>query len=449
MISAWSKMGQGQIDAALEALTPLSQTSGLSPMYDFHSGLINDLADRRAAAEGSYRNAVAGTGGLTLRTVEVIGAFYRRVGEPEQTKELVQRFIDTHPESTVHDFGGGSAPLVDGAKGGLAEAMFGMSGSLRQNNAPDVALIFGRMALDLQPNFPLAQVSVADLLQSQGNLDEANKIFRTIDPAAPVYWSTQLRLAANLEAVDDVDGAVKTLEALSVQHPNRPEAMITMADILRSHKRWEESVAAYDRALTMLDKLEHGNAPDRNHWTLYYSRGIALERSKQWTRAESDFLKALELSPDEPDVLNYLGYSWIEQGINLDKGKAMVEKAVAQRPTDGYIVDSLGWAYYRFQDFPKAVEVLERAIELHPEDPAINDHLGEALWSVGRKEEARFQWQRALIFKPDAELQAELEEKLKTRLAPPPPPIPTLPPAAPQKVAPEKLAPAKPTPEGK
>jgi len=147
-----------------------------------------------------------------------------------------------------------------------------------------------------------------------------------------------------------------------------------------------------------------------------YARGISLEQTKQWPRAEADFLKALEFRPDQPYVLNYLGYSWVDQGLNLDKARGMIKKAVSLRPNDGYIVDSLGWAHYRLGEYADAVRELERAAELRPEDPVINDHLGDAYWRVGRQTEARFQWLRALGLEPKPGLAAILKEKIKSGL---------------------------------
>lgn len=406
LIVGWAKVGQGNYDAALEAFAPLSQNSNYAALHDFHAALVNDLADRRKAAEQYYSSTLAETGGSTLRTTEAAIAFYQRIGQPDKAAEMLARYREEHPESSMIGDGQKFDRVVDSAAAGMAEALFDAAGSLRQGRASQLALIFARMAVDLQPDFPLAQVMVADLLQGLGRLQDANAMFQEISPSSPVYWSAQLRIAANYDDLDEVDAAIRTLEALAAQHADRPEALITLGDVLRRHKRWEEAVVAYDRALAVL------GPPRPEHWGLYYSRGIALERSKQWTRAESDFLHALELEPDEPHVLNYLGYSWIEQGINLDQAKVMIEKAVAQLPKDGYIVDSLGWAFFRSGDYAKAVDVLERAVELHPEDAAINDHLGDALWKVGREEEARFQWQRALISDPEPDLKQEIEHKL-------------------------------------
>jgi tetratricopeptide (TPR) repeat protein len=410
LIIGWAKAGQGNFDAALEAFAPLAQNSGYAALHDFHAALVDDLADRRKAAEQDYRNTLAGAGGATLRTTEAAVAFYRRIGQTDKAEEVLTRYRQNHPESTMFGDSHISGRAVDSAAAGMAEALFDAAGSLRQGRASELALIFARMAIDLHPDFPLAQVMVADLLQGLGHLRDANAIFQEISSSSPVYWSAQLRIAANDDDLDDVDAATRTLEALAAQYPDRPEALVTLGDIYRRHKRWTDAVSAYDRALGAQ------SSAISQHWDIYYSRGIALERSQQWIRAESDFLHALELEPDEPHVLNYLGYSWIEQGVNVEKAREMIEKAVAQLPKDGYIVDSLGWAFFRSGDYGKAVEVLDRAVEMHPEDAAINDHLGDALWKVGREEEARFQWQRALISDPDPELKQEIERKLTSGL---------------------------------
>ena len=156
--------------------------------------------------------------------------------------------------------------------------------------------------------------------------------------------------------------------------------------------------------------------PEKPNWLIFYFRGICYERAKQWDKAEADLKKALELFPEQPHVLNYLGYSWVDQGMNLDEGMKMIRRAVEQRPDDGYIVDSLGWAYYRLGNYEEAVKHLERAVELKPEDPTINDHLGDAYWKVGRNLEARFQWSHARDLKPEPDELKKIEEKLKSGL---------------------------------
>jgi Flp pilus assembly protein TadD len=216
-----------------------------------------------------------------------------------------------------------------------------------------------------------------------------------------------LRIAANLEMLDRTDEAINQLREMSVEAPTRAGAEMQLGDLLRAKKRFNEAVDAYDEAIR---RLRVSGMPER--WSLYYSRGIALERSGQWKQSETDLLHALELKPDQPLVLNYLGYSWIDKGENLERGLKMIEKAVELRPEDGYIVDSLGWAHFRLGDYSSAVQYLEKAIELVPEDPTINDHLGDAYWQSGRSSEARFQWRRALQFGPDTDEIKTIEAKL-------------------------------------
>lgn len=405
LIGAWAKVGQGDIDGALETLSPLARSSNFAALHDFHAALIADLADKRSLADQYYRSTLAGDTGLTVRSVQAAAAYYRRTGQTARAEEALAKYRRQHPgsEDALVPMG---PRLVTDAKAGLAEAFLGASTAFRQGNLPQLGLIFGRMTLDLQPDFPLAQVAVADILQELGRIEDANRVYAAIPPNSPIYLSAQLRVASNRDQMGDVDGAVATLESLAKADPGRADALIVLGDVLRSHERWAEAIGAYDRAIAATE------AGHRDLWALHYSRGIALERSKQWQRAEADFLRALDLRPDEPYVLNYLGYSWIEQGINLERAQRMIEKAVAQRPTDGNIVDSLGWVYYRTGHFAKAVEMLERAVELRPEDAAINDHFGDALWGVGRQIEARFQWERALSSKPDPEMEQAIRRKL-------------------------------------
>jgi Flp pilus assembly protein TadD len=217
-------------------------------------------------------------------------------------------------------------------------------------------------------------------------------------------------MATDLDAIERTGEAEKQLENLVKEYPNDLEAIMALGNVLRGHKKFAECADVYSKGVDTLGK------PEKANWVLFYFRGICYERSHQWPKAEADLKKALELYPDQPQVLNYLGYSWIDQGTNLDEGMAMIKKAVQQKQDDGYIVDSLGWAYYKLGEYDEAVKQLERAIELKPEDPTINDHLGDAYWHVGRTLEARFQWAHARDLKPDPEDLPKIEAKLKDGL---------------------------------
>lgn len=203
-------------------------------------------------------------------------------------------------------------------------------------------------------------------------------------------------MAALLSRVGRSEESIAVLRKMAKERPDDLSVASSLAEIYRREERYGDARTHYDRAISLVENAEAG------HWPLFYARGVSLERLGKWKLAESDLLSALELKPDEPLVLNYLGYSWVDQGVNLEKALGMIERAVEQRPEDGYIVDSLGWALFRLGQFEEAAAWLEKAAELHPEDPTINDHLGDAYWRIGRKLEARFQWRHAVAMGPES-----------------------------------------------
>ena len=418
LLTSWVMVGATDGSDPIEALSPLKNQSGLRVLYELHAALLSDAVGRPEEAEKHYKFAAKNVRRSTLRVVQGYGQHLERAGKTEQARLLYETYLKENPDSVVLgpamerlDKGEKPALLVSGPAEGIAEALFNIAGTMTRQNSAQDALIFGQLALHLRPDFDLARMLVAGILESMNRNEDAIAAYREIDSQSPFHWSARLRVAGNLEALDRDDDAIALLQILTREDATRPEPMVSLGDLLRSNKRFAESVAAYDRAIELLSDL------DKRHWTILYSRGISLERSKQWERAERDFKRALELNPDQPYVLNYLGYSWVDQGINLGPAREMIERAVKLRPNDGYIVDSLGWVLYRLKDFEGAVEHLERAVELRPNDPTINDHLGDAYWRVGRYTEARFQWQRALALKPEADQISAIEDKLQRGLA--------------------------------
>ena len=210
--------------------------------------------------------------------------------------------------------------------------------------------------------------------------------------------------------LERVDEAQDILEKLAKAEPRDIRPLDALGTIMRARKRYMEAASYYTRAIALIDK------PQPAHWAYFYARGTCYERLKDWPAAEADLQRALKLSPDQALVLNYLGYSWIDQNKNLRHGLSLIEKAVRQKPDDGYIVDSLGWAHYRLGNYKQAAKYLERAVELRPDDPVLNDHLGDALWRVGREREARFQWEQALTLKPEPEDAEKIHRKLQKGL---------------------------------
>ena len=418
LVLAWVKDGTGDTDAAIEALDPLAQNSGFAVLRDLHAGLIEDAAGRSAAAEENFKTALENSQGGSLRLVQALGSLYERTNRRDKAKALYDRYLNENPDTILIDSevkrvasGATAEPLVRNATDGLAEALFNVASTLQQQGANLLALNYARLALYLKPDFPVCEVLIADNFDDQGRAEEAVKIFGSLDKGSPFHWLGRIRIAIDLDARGKTDEATAQLNAMAAERTDRIDSLVTLGDILRSHDRFKEAAEAYGRALERISKLEE------RHWAILYARGIVFERSNEWSKAEADFLKALDLRPDQPYVLNYLAYSWVEKGVHLDKAKGMLERAVELRPNDGFIVDSLGWILLSMGDKAAAVEKLEMAVELEPQDPTINDHLGDAYWKIGRETEARFQWRRALALKPDPAAAAKIEAKLQKGLA--------------------------------
>jgi Flp pilus assembly protein TadD len=418
-------MAAGDVAGADEALRAFDKFNGFAPLKFYQLALINDFAGNAEAAEDNFKQALEASGQLNWRLTDSLANFYQRHGREDEAQALYQRFVKDNAGSELAESvlasrpAGVPPPQIGSAEDGLAEALFDLASVVNQPETLDLALLYVRCALELRPHMVLAQLLLADVLSAQNKPELSLAVLAQVPQGSPYSWSARLRVAANLELLDRTDEAIAQLKAMAVEEPTRAGADMQLGDLLRSKKRFTEAVEAYDGAIK---RFEAAGMPER--WSLYYSRGIALERSGQWKRAEADLEHALELKPDQPLVLNYLGYSWIDRGENLDRGLKMIQKAVELRPEDGYIVDSLGWAHYRLGDYSSAVQYLEKAIELVPEDPTINDHLGDAYWRSGRLVEARYQWKRALQFGPQQDEIKPIEAKLGNGLHPNPAPAP-------------------------
>ncbi len=415
---AWAHAGANETSGALAALAPLDRESGFETLRQLHEAFIQDFAGQPGQAEKAYRAALGddpATG--ANRVVRAYGAFLERGGRASEAAALYDGYTGGDMNGLLFEAarerlaaGRKPDPRIDSAASGMAEGFFDIASILPKERAGEIVLIYCRLALYLRPDFPLAQLLMADVYEGFGRYAEAAEIYRGIDQAGAYGWVARLRLSDDLYELGDVEGATALLRMMADERPERSDALVRLGNILRYEERYTESVVAYDRAVARIGEITGGN------WTILYSRGISLERSRQWDRAEQDFLKALELEPDQPFVLNYLGYSWVEQGKNLAQARDMLERAVAQRQDDGYIVDSMGWALYKLGEFTDAVVYLERAVALHPQDPVINDHLGDAYWRVGRRDEARIQWRRALGLSPEDELRDQIQDKLEEGL---------------------------------
>ncbi len=423
MLSAWALYGAGRTDDALAALRPLAEVSGFAVLEGLHYGLIADLAGRGQEVEAAFERANS-NGAIPLRLALAQASFFSREGRWEDAEAALEAFrVQQADDFLLRPSVAALAErqtvprTVTSPAEGMAEALVSVARALNRDGGDVAALVYARLALELRPGNAMTQTLLADILASQSRWEDAIAVLREIDEESPYSWFARQSLARMLEATGAFDEAVLLLQEMVEERLDRVEVAQTLGDFLRLNDRFDEAVEAYDVAVERVDEI------DPRHWRLMYTRGIALERSKNWPRAEEDFLKALELRPQQPLVLNYLGYSWVEMGLNLDRARRMIEDAVAQRPGDGFIVDSMGWVLYRLGDYQGAVEQLERAVSLESGDPIINDHLGDAYWLVGRRNEARFQWNRALGSNPEEELEIIIREKLQGRSLPEPTPV--------------------------
>jgi Flp pilus assembly protein TadD len=381
-----------------------------------HAGLILELSGNKKEA-GKRLELAHKLDPNDMRLVEAYAGWAGRNGAKDtaiKTIEAYQKIVPRHPlilEAKARiKRGARPALIVNSPQEGAAEALYGMGTWISRRGGEDLGLVYLQLALYLQPTHPLALIALADLYSAVKKPELAIKLYERVPANSPMRRNANIQLAIDLDGLERTDEARKLLDKLIAKEPNDVEAVLALGNILRGRKKYPECADVYSKAIATITSAQ------KSDWLVYYFRGICFERARQWDQAEADLKKALELFPEQPQVLNYLGYSWIDQGVNLDEGMRMIRRAVEQRPEDGYIIDSLGWAYYRLGQYDEAVKHLERAVELKPEDPTINDHLGDVYWRVGRLHEAKFQWSHAKDLKPEPEELPKIEEKLKVGL---------------------------------
>ncbi len=419
LLTAWAYAGAGETKKALQTADKLREDA-FSVFRDYHAGLIADIAPTaakdKAEAEKRFK-AAYGAERNTLRLVDAYGRFVAEHGNREEARRVYRAFDDLAPRhpivtAAIADLDAGKplAPFVRNADDGAAEVLYGL-GAIGGRQGDELAsLIYLRLSLYLSPKNALATITLADIYERMKQEETAIDLYDSVPQDNPLRINADIQAALLLETLGKTKEATDHLQSIIADHPKDQEALTALGNIQRARKLFAESVTTYTRVLDLTTQ------PDKSQWLLYYYRGIANERRKNWPTAESDLKKALELFPDQPLVLNYLGYSWVDQGVNLDEAFKMLRRAVDLRARDGYVVDSLGWAYYRLGRYEEAVRELEKAVDLKPSDPVINDHLGDAYWRVNRKLEARFQWNHARDMNPDPEDLPKILEKISNGL---------------------------------
>jgi tetratricopeptide (TPR) repeat protein len=427
VMTSWAMAGEGRIDAALSNLDGMEGPDWYGLFVDYHRALILARADRHDDAVDAFERVIgnlpAGSGApdTYMRAAEAYAIYLADKGERdkalnaiERSEELVKGRITTEALRERIEAGRDVKPFVSTPADGAAEILLNVAAALNAGGGGgSFAQLYLHYALALRPHDEAILIQLGSVAEQQDQPEKAIEFYKRIPEDSSLKRIVQLQIGLNLADLDRYAEAIGHLKKALTSDPDDMRAYLALGGVYASQKNFKAAAELYDRAVQRIPK------PTREHWNIFYQRGIAYERLKEWEKAEPNFLKALELYPDQPQVLNYLGYSWVDMGINLEKGLELIKKAVEQRPSDGYIVDSLGWAYYRLGRYDEAVEELERAVSLKPGDPILNDHLGDAYWQVGRRLEATFQWRQARDLKPDPDVLNEIEKKLKEGLPPP------------------------------
>jgi len=415
LVQAWVLQGLGRTDEALTALAKLDSSASFASFQHFHQALILARAGRVDAAEQAFQTTLTVPGGATPRTLLAYGRFLATTGHKDDAVALYDDYIKALPGNPTVEaarasvLAGQDVPVVASPAEGLSDVFFDTAQALDRNGTRSAAIIYAQLANFLMPESDEGRMLLGNLYEASGQDMAAVQAFASVSERSPLHWEAQRDYATMQYRMGNADEARRILESMREKNPDDLTVAITLADVYRRQGEPDKARQIYDAIIGSIKE------PKENHWSLYYTRGTTFEELGQWDKAEADLLMALELSPDQPVVLNYLGYSWVVRGENLDRALTMIRKAVELRPNDGNIVDSLGWALYKLGRYDEAVEQLERAVLLRPEVPEINEHLGDAYWRVGRILEARFQWSHAIDLGGDGTNIDILEAKRDTQ----------------------------------
>jgi tetratricopeptide (TPR) repeat protein len=417
LVKGWILLDQGDVSGAFAAFDDVIANPDANVFGAYHKALaLASVGDYEGAAElfeSEFGENLLQSRRGAFAYAEVLGQLDRF----DQALAHLNTSFGSDPDPAVAKLRAqleeASQPgfsIIASPKDGMADVFFTVATILAAEAGDSFTLIYSRAAEALSPRHTDAILLSAALLERQQQYDLATEAYNLISRDDPAFHQAEIGRAEALRAAGRVEAAIEALTQLSKSNAEIPQVHRALGDLLASEDRYAEAVGAYDAAIEAMP------VEDASAWVLYYARGISYERTQRWPEAEADFRKALELSPNQPEVLNYLGYSYLELRINLDEALALIETAVQARPEDGAIVDSYGWALYRLGRFEEAVAPMERAAQLLPLDPIINDHLGDVLWVVSRKTEAEFQWRRALSLEPTETDAERIRRKLEAGL---------------------------------
>ena len=412
LLKPWTAAAAGRWPAALAVPATNDRLSRLIGSLD--QAMLFERARRYGEAETAFK-ALLAQKNVDRLIIPAYGGFLERRGRRPEAIALYNEILAETPDdgptlaSRARATAKGAPPSQPSLREGAAQALLIQGETLLAAKESVGGLEFLRMVLRLDPDRDDALLLAGDVLAAGGDVRAARACYQKVGPKSVNYVDARTRLAWSYQT-DDKEMALKIARETIAASPKSEPAQLALAYLLRADERFEESIKVLDPLIA--------SPSGAANWQLYYMRAVGLERSGRWPDAQRDLDKALSLRPDQPEVLNYLGYSWVNRGERVKDGMAMIQKAVAAQPDEGAFVDSLGWAYYRLGDYPNAVETLEYAVTLDAGDAEINDHLGDAYWRAGRRDEAKFQWDAVLTLKPDPDVKARVEAKLASALGP-------------------------------
>ena len=417
LLSAWVLMGLNDEVNANRIFDKTAKVQGMGQFVNFHRAMSQLAAGKFEQALKTFNLIHSDKENPTRRSVISHTKILLSQSKFKEAQSLLEKWFGPTFDPEIEELflnatNGKVYPKTSFSNINIAVAdvFHSIANLIRKEADPTFTLIYSRLAEYLDANHIDSILMTADLLVELEQYNLAIKEHEKLSNSQPQYFASELGRAEALRSSGKEEAAVEVLAALTRQFPNSPNGFSILGNHYRRLEAYDRAEVAYKEAIKLYQaKGEAG-------WFLYYVRGITRERLNLWGLAEKDFRKALSLNPTQPQVLNYLGYSLIEKNTKLDEALDMIERAVKESPDSGYIVDSLGWGYYKLGEYEKAVPNLEKAAELMPIDPIVNDHLGDVYWMVGRKTEAEFQWRRALSFDPEEEEIQRIKKKLKVGL---------------------------------
>ena len=413
LVNAWALLGNGKMAQASDVFDKMISTPGMEAFGVYHKALaLAQSGDFDGADKLLMRPESAAIHGLrrgVLAQVQVLSQLDRGADAIVLIDHVYGRAPDAGMAAIRQRLVQGEKIAFDVARtpqDGMAEAYFSVATILAGQPDTTLTLANTRIATALRPDHIEALLMSARILDQIGQYDLAINAFAQVPQTDSAYVSATIGQAASAQSAGKLDDAVALLKALAGKNPDNAGVLSAYGDSLRRQDHCDVAIGVYSQAIDLI------KTPVPADWTLFYRRGGCRQNQGDWPGAEADYIKALALAPREPRILNELGYSYVDRGENLPQALAMIQQAVTAAPEEGFIIDSLAWAFFRLGRYDAAVAPMEKASLLMPVDPIVTDHLGDVYWMVGRKREAQFQWRRALSFNPEPKDAARIQLKL-------------------------------------